>query len=146
MFKRSAPADRLREIGLFGDCTDAELAAIDANLTLVNVEAGTTVVHEGGFGTEVLVVVEGELAVTRHSPTGERVVARLGKGDVIGEMALLERARRSASVTALTPSVLLAGNTREFATLMSVPSVALKLRALATRRAKANRARAALAA
>jgi CRP-like cAMP-binding protein len=139
MFKRSRPSDRLHDLPLFAGCTPEELARIDASLTSVRFPAGTVVVREGHYGAELLIVAEGEVAVTRHSPAGEQELAVLGAGDVVGEIALLEGTPRTASVTALTPALVYVANPREFAVLMSVPSVAAVIRRAATERQEANR-------
>ena len=102
MFKRSHSSDRLHDIPLFDGCTPEELARIDSSLTAVRLDAGQVVVHEGHYGAELLIVAEGEVRVTRHSPAGEQELAVLGRGDFVGEIALLEGTPRTASVTAVT--------------------------------------------
>jgi CRP/FNR family cyclic AMP-dependent transcriptional regulator len=139
MFKRSRASDRLHDVPLFADSTPEELARIDSSLTAVGLEAGQVVVREGHYGAELVIVVDGEVTVTRHSPAGEQEVAVLGAGDFFGEIALLEGTARTATVTALTPAQVYVANPREFAVLMSVPSVAATIRAAAKARQEANR-------
>jgi CRP-like cAMP-binding protein len=140
MFKRSHPSDRLRNVSLFAECSEAELAQIDSSLTRVQVDAGQVLLREGRLGSQLLIVVDGELGVTRTTPTGHTEVAIVGPGGFVGEIALLERRPRTATVTALTAATVYACNPREFATLMAVPSVAAKLRSVAAERVEANRA------
>jgi CRP/FNR family cyclic AMP-dependent transcriptional regulator len=140
MFKRSKPSDRLRDLQLFGDCTTDELALIDSALTEVRLDPGQVIVREDRYGAQLLIVAEGQVSVTRRSPTGQREVALLGKGDVFGEIALLERTPRTATVTAVIPTIVYAANPREFAVLMASPSVAADIRRTAALRMEANRA------
>ena len=67
--------------------------------------AGEAIVREGDAGSSMFVVVRGEVAVTLEPSARE--VARLGPGDVFGEMSLLTGAPRSASVAAVTDAELL---------------------------------------
>jgi CRP/FNR family cyclic AMP-dependent transcriptional regulator len=139
MFKRSHSSDRLRHIPLFDGATPEELARIDSSLTAVRLKAGQVVLHEGHYGAELLIVADGEVRVSRHSPAGEQELAVLGRGDFVGEIALLEGTPRTASVTAVTPALVFVANPREFAVLMSVPSVAAAVRRAADARLEANR-------
>ena len=109
MFKRSHSSDRLHDIPLFDGATPEELARIDSSLTAVRLKAGQVVVHEGHYGAELLIVADGEIQVTRHSPAGEQELAVLGRGDFVGEIALLEGTPRTASVTAVDPGAGLRG-------------------------------------
>jgi CRP-like cAMP-binding protein len=93
---------RLKNIGVFADLSDDELQNI-ANLAAeVSVPAGKELVREGDYSYDVLAIEEGEAEVTR----GGEHVADLGPGDVIGEMGVLERRQRSATVVARTPMLL----------------------------------------
>ena len=138
MFTRSTSAHRLQAVPMFADCTADELDAIDSSLTEVRLERGQVLTREGHYGRQVIFVVDGQLAVTRSSH-GDRPVAILGAGDVAGEMALLEGTPRT-TVTAITPATVFVANPREFAVLMSVPSVAAAIRETVERRHQANRA------
>jgi CRP/FNR family transcriptional regulator, cyclic AMP receptor protein len=90
---------RLKSIPLFADTSDEELAQIAAFAQEISVEAGRVLVREGDFSYEFMAIEEGEAEVTR----GGEHVADLGPGDFFGEMGLLERTLRNATVTAKTP-------------------------------------------
>jgi CRP/FNR family transcriptional regulator, cyclic AMP receptor protein len=92
-------ASRLKSIPLFEEVGDDELAQIAPFATEVAVEAGRELVREGDFSYEFMAIEEGEAEVTR----GGEHVADLGPGDFFGEMGLLERTLRNATVTAKTP-------------------------------------------
>ncbi len=67
------------------------------------VPAGATLIREGDAGNAAYLVGRGELEVRR----GDLVLARLGAGSLFGEMALLSRSPRAASVVAVRPSIVL---------------------------------------
>ncbi len=92
-------AQRLKSIPLFEEVGDEELAQIAPFAREVSVEAGKVLVREGDFSYEFMAIEEGEAEVTR----GGEHVADLGPGDFFGEMGLLERTLRNATVTAKTP-------------------------------------------
>jgi CRP/FNR family transcriptional regulator, cyclic AMP receptor protein len=92
-------ASRLKSIPLFEEVGDEELAQIAPFANEVDVEAGRELVREGDFSYEFMAIEEGEAEVTR----GGEHVADLGPGDFFGEMGLLERTLRNATVTAKTP-------------------------------------------
>jgi CRP/FNR family transcriptional regulator, cyclic AMP receptor protein len=91
-------ASRLKSIPLFEEVGDEELAQIAPFATEVSVEEGRELVREGDFSYEFMAIEEGEAEVTR---SGEHV-ADLGPGDFFGEMGLLEKTLRNATVTAKT--------------------------------------------
>ena len=91
-------ATRLKSIPLFQDVPDEELAQISTFAQEVTVDSGRELVREGDFSYEFMAIEDGEAEVTRH---GEHV-ADLGPGDFFGEMGLLEKTLRNATVTAKT--------------------------------------------
>ena len=92
-------ASRLRSIPLFQDVPDEELGQIASFAEEVRSTRGRELVREGDFSYEFMAIEDGEAEVTRH---GEHV-ADLGPGDFFGEMGLLEKTLRNATVTAKTP-------------------------------------------
>jgi CRP-like cAMP-binding protein len=144
MARKTLRRDPLLELDLFADCTPAEARRLRSLLTLLTVDAGTELISHGSYGFEFLVIADGQAEVSVESPTGPVVVATLAAGDFAGEMSLLGRERRSASVTAVTPLTVYVANSAEFATMIDeAPSVAEKVRAAASARRQANRALAA---
>jgi CRP/FNR family transcriptional regulator, cyclic AMP receptor protein len=91
-------ASRLKSIPLFEDVPEEELGQIATFAQEVTVEKGRELVREGDFSYEFMAIEEGEAEVTRD---GEHV-ADLGPGDFFGEMGLLEKTLRNATVTANT--------------------------------------------
>jgi CRP/FNR family cyclic AMP-dependent transcriptional regulator len=92
-------ASRLKSIPLFEEVGDEELAQIAPFAQEESVGEGTVLVREGDFSYELMAIEEGEAEVTR----GGEHLATLGPGDFFGEMGLLERTLRNATVTAKTP-------------------------------------------
>jgi cAMP-dependent protein kinase regulator len=92
-------ATRLKSIPLFEELGDEELAQIAPFAQEVSVEAGKVLVREGDFSYEFMAIEEGTAEVTR----GGEHVADLGPGDFFGEMGLLEKTLRNATVTAKSP-------------------------------------------
>jgi CRP/FNR family transcriptional regulator, cyclic AMP receptor protein len=92
-------ATRLKSIPLFEEVGDEELAQIAPFAQEVSVEADKVLVREGDFSYEFMAIEDGTAEVTR---AGEHV-ADLGPGDFFGEVGLLEKTLRNATVTAKTP-------------------------------------------
>jgi CRP/FNR family transcriptional regulator, cyclic AMP receptor protein len=92
-------ASRLKSIPLFAEVGDEELSQIAPFANEVSVEEGKVLVREGDFSYELMAIEEGTAQVTR----GGEPVADLGPGDFFGEMGLLERTLRNATVTAKSP-------------------------------------------
>jgi len=91
-------ASRLKQIPLFQDVPDEEIGQIATFAQEVMVEEGRELVREGDFSYEFMAIEEGDAEVTRH---GEHL-ADLGPGDFFGEIGLLEKTLRTATVTAKT--------------------------------------------
>jgi CRP/FNR family transcriptional regulator, cyclic AMP receptor protein len=90
---------RLKSIPLFQDVHDEDLRQIATFADEVSVEEGKHLVDEGDFSYQFMAIEEGQAEVLR----GGEHVADLGPGDFFGEMGLLERERRSATVVSKSP-------------------------------------------
>jgi cAMP-dependent protein kinase regulator len=91
--------NRLKEIYLFSNLSDDEARRLAAFATETSVADGQILMKEGDYSTELIGIEEGTADVVRD---GKRI-ASLSRGDVIGEMGLLSRAPRNASVIATSP-------------------------------------------
>jgi CRP/FNR family transcriptional regulator, cyclic AMP receptor protein len=90
---------RLKSIPLFKSVPEEELKEIATFADEVSVEEGKHLVDEGDFSYQFMAIEEGEAQVLR----GSDHVAKLGPGDFFGEIGLIERDRRTATVVAKTP-------------------------------------------
>jgi CRP-like cAMP-binding protein len=131
LLRRDDRIELIRETPLFENLSRRELARVARIVEEQELEAGTELITEGAPGDTFFVVVEGELDVRRRG----RRVARLGPGSFVGEIALLSRAPRVATVTAATALRVLALDGDDFVGLLdSIPELWLKVaRALAER-------------
>lgn len=112
---RSTTVAPLATLPMFADCRERDLRLIDRAGTRVNLDAGRVLCREGELGKECFVVLSGHAHVTID---GCRV-RTVGRGALIGEIALLSPSkRRAATVTAQTPMSLLVIGRREFRDLV----------------------------
>ena len=124
MGRRSAYLEHLAKVPMFSACSKRELQLVAGRGTDVAVDAGKQLVVEGRTGVEFFVIVDGKAKVTRSG----KEVAVLGPGDFFGELALLTRAPRNATVTAATPLEAIVIDARAFdGFLEDAPHVAKKV-------------------
>jgi len=134
MARKDDFTDHLAQVPLFSACSKKELNMLAKRAEDVKVDAGKVLVSEGAAGAEFFVIVEGEARVSRHGQD----VATLGPGQFFGDLALLDRAPRNATITAITPMELVVLGQREFSALIDeVPGFAHKLLAGLARRLRA---------
>jgi signal transduction histidine kinase len=100
-------AETLRGLPYFADLPDKLLLAVCAGSEQVELDPGTVIIEEGTDSVEMYVVVDGELVVTKHTVDKDVELARLGPGEVVGEIALLDGAPRTATVEAVEKSTLI---------------------------------------
>lgn len=131
LLRADAKVDLLRDLPLFELCSKRDLRRIAALAEERLVDEDTELIREGEPGREFFVVVDGEVDVRRRG----RRVARLGAGSYVGEIALLSRSPRTATVTAATPLRVLAISGVDFVRLLdTLPELWLKVaRTLADR-------------
>ena len=131
MARKDAFTEHLASVPLFSACSKKELQLVARRAEDVTVEPGKVLVREGAAGAEFFVIVEGTAEVSRHG----NKVAELGPGAFFGDLALLDKAPRNATVVAETPMRLLALDPGEFAQLLDIaPSIDASLRRIADER------------
>lgn len=101
-----------KRVQLFNGLSDEELAAVAAICTELTVAPGAQIIEQNTTGSEMYVVAVGSVEVYIQGLDNARSLVVLGKGQVIGEMALIDQGYRSASVRA----------TKEGATLYLIES------------------------
>ena len=127
-------------VPLFAACSKRDLQIIARHMQVLAVPAGTVLMREGDHGDAFYVVLDGSAVV---EASGRRV-NRLGPGDHMGELALLDPAPRNATVTAGSDMTVGVVDARTFAAIVrDVPALTGKLLAALARRLRARDAEAA---
>jgi len=121
----------LSKIWLFSTCSSRELRTIRRALEEVTVPPQRVLCEQGSIGREFFLIVKGTAAVRRNN----RKIATLGPGQYFGELALLDRRPRSATIVSETEMLLLVLGQRQFnGVLDAIPAMSRKLlAAMATR-------------
>jgi CRP/FNR family cyclic AMP-dependent transcriptional regulator len=91
--------DLIRKVPLFARCSRAELKEIAMLADEIDLKEGKEMTREGAPGREFFVLLEGTADVKKNS----RRVNTLGPGDFFGEIALVSREPRTATVVATSP-------------------------------------------
>ena len=122
--KKNERIELLRGVWLFERCSKKELQALAELATPIDLKVGKVLATQGEDGKEFFVVVSGKADATREGVT----IGTLGPGSFFGEMALLERAPRVATVTTTEPTTVLVLTAKAFDKLVaSMPSVDRKM-------------------
>lgn len=109
----------IRKSPLFEGLSDDELQQLMDNAQPVSLRAGEVLMQQGDPGDTAYVVVSGEFEVHKQSGQSKIKIDIRNPGDVLGEMALLSQAPRSATVTAVTDCETLAISKEIFDNLLS---------------------------
>ena len=95
-------ADLLDGLELFKGFSYPELKTIASYLTFLQVKKDEIIFNEGDAGNHMLILVKGSLAVFKGGELGRHLLSYDGRGRVVGEMALIDQERRSATCMAST--------------------------------------------
>ena len=116
--------DLIRKVPLFARCSRAELKEIALLADEIDLHEGTEMTREGAPGREFFVLLDGTADVKKKS----RRVNTLGPGDFFGEIALVSREPRTATVIATSPVRALVITDRSFRRLLDdAPKVQTKV-------------------
>ncbi|HEY3212467.1 MAG TPA: Npt1/Npt2 family nucleotide transporter, partial [Actinomycetota bacterium] len=135
----------LRKVPLFADLSPADLERVAQLVEERGYADGEVIAAEGELGEELHIVVEGTIRVVQGSEGSERELARRSSGDVVGEMSLIAKAPRVASLIADGPVRTIRLGRHEFESMLRErPGVALAvMRVLVQRLAEGRRPEAA---
>lgn len=126
MAGRNSYLDYLAAVPLFAACSRKDLQRIAKASDEISMDDGRVLVRQGENAREAFVIIEGEAKVERNG----KKIATVGRGACIGELSLLDRGPRTATVTATTPLKVLVLGPREFSgVLEEVPGLSRKLMA-----------------
>jgi CRP-like cAMP-binding protein len=100
---RDSYLEHIAAVPIFAGCTRAQLQEISRVADELTVPEGTVLARQGAYGSELFVIIEGTARVTRD----DELVATVGPGGFLGELAVLARVPRNATVTADTKMDLL---------------------------------------
>jgi signal transduction histidine kinase len=114
----------LRKSPLFNGLSDEELQQLMDNAKHVSLRAGEILMKQGDPGDSAFVVVSGEFEVQKQSGQSLIKIDVRNPGDVVGEMALLSRGQRNATVIAKTDSETLCISQEIFENLLASSSTA----------------------
>ena len=122
--RKNAKVELLRRMPLFTQFSTRELNEVAAVADEVEVPEGRALTKQGRPGREFFVLADGQADVVRD---GRRVFT-LGRGDFFGEIALLTKRPRTATVVMTTPGSVLVVTDRSFQTLLEhFPNMQLKV-------------------
>jgi CRP-like cAMP-binding protein len=108
--RKNAKLKLLKQVPLFARLSGAELVRISMAADELDFKEGKELAKEGAAGREFFVIVEGTAEVTR----GKRKLRTLSDGDFFGEISLITRLPRTASVTTVSPMRALVITDRSF--------------------------------
>jgi CRP/FNR family transcriptional regulator, cyclic AMP receptor protein len=124
MASKKSYLEHLASVPLFSSCSQKDLNTIAQSVDELHVKAGTTLTAQDHVGSEAFILVSGSATVAKNG----RKIAKLGPGAIIGEMSLLDRGPRLATVTTDTDSSVLVIDARHFSTILeAAPKMAAKL-------------------
>ena len=88
----------LRKIPLFAKIEPSKLKLLAFTSERLTYQGGQRLFQQGDIGDAAYIIIDGEASVRIRTDSGEIQVAELGKGDVVGEIAILCDVPRTASV------------------------------------------------
>jgi CRP/FNR family cyclic AMP-dependent transcriptional regulator len=108
-------AGLLKQIDFFKGCTDRQIEDIAKLVDERRFSPGDIVCRQGEFESDVFVLVKGEASVA----IDDKEVATVGAGEVVGELSMVSGGKRSATLTAIAPMLVLVLDPREVDSVLS---------------------------
>ena len=111
---KNSKVDLIHHVPLFASCTKKELAQIASIADEIDLPEGKVLMEQGEQGREFFVLIEGTVDVIQD----DRTVKSMGPGEFFGEIALVTKVPRSATVKATSPLRALVISDRAFRALL----------------------------
>jgi CRP-like cAMP-binding protein len=122
--RKNAKQKLLKQVPLFARCSGPELEAIGKIADELDFKEGKELAKEGAAGREFFVIVNGTAEVTQ----GKKKLRTLSDGDFFGEISLVTRLPRTATVTTISPTRALVITDRAFRRMLDQsPSIQRKV-------------------
>ena len=131
MLRRNQKVELIQKVPLFSSLSKGELAEVASIADEIDFREGKELIRQGARGREFFVLLDGAVDVTQDG----RRINQLGPGDFFGEIALVAKTPRSATVEATSPVSALVIEARSFRALLEhSPQIQLRvLQSLAER-------------
>jgi len=128
----------LRSLDLFRSLPEEGLRELAGVCHEEHYESGKIVFPEGDTADCLYIIIDGEVEVWKDYGSEEaEIIAHLGQGSIFGEMALVDRMPRSATITTSLPTQVLAIAEADFqSVLRKAPAIALAIQSLLSRRVR----------
>jgi CRP/FNR family transcriptional regulator, cyclic AMP receptor protein len=111
---RDQKVDAIKHVPLFAKLSKKALQEVASVADELDFDSGKTLTTEGERGREFFVLLDGAAEVRRKN----KRIATLGKGDFLGEIALVTKLPRTATVTTTSPVRALVITDRDFSSLL----------------------------
>jgi MFS family permease len=110
----------LAGVPIFAGLPPARLEIAERRSAVVSMAAGTVIIRQGDVADRFYVIADGEVEVTQTPRGGgvARILRRMGRGEVFGEIGLLTGGARTATVTAISAGTLVALDKPDFLALV----------------------------
>lgn len=127
-------ADDLAALEFFAGCRPSVLVPLTALLRPLSAVPGQVLIRQGDPALTFMLIASGRVQVVHDGPDGQAVVADLEPGLIIGEIALLRDASRTATVTAVEPVRGWVGDRDAFEAILHLPGMFDRLVRIARQR------------
>jgi CRP/FNR family transcriptional regulator, cyclic AMP receptor protein len=114
MLRKNAKVELIKGVPLFAECSRKQLDEIASIADEIDLREGKELTSEGRAGREFFVLIEGSADVKK----GSRRINQMGAGDFFGEISLVTRRPRTATVVATAPVRALVITDRSFRALL----------------------------
>jgi len=118
-----------KKVPIFAEWNEDEISALISITTTHNVEKNNIIVQAGDDGNAMFILLSGSVKISYYAPDGREVIlSLLEEGAFFGEMSLLDKQPRSATVTTLETATIAQIRRRDFERLLlKKPELSLKL-------------------